>query len=115
MGRSTVSNEKLYEKIGERIAECRHKKSLTQENLANEIDVSIQYISNLERGIVGASVETIIKICRALEVSSDYILLGDNSTFFSKTTYIDLKQLNKKELDIISSAINVILSSGRNK
>ncbi|WP_297567421.1 helix-turn-helix domain-containing protein [uncultured Faecalibaculum sp.] len=62
--------------IGSRIQKCRKTKGLTQEQMAEGMDVSVQYISDLERGVTGGSVSTIIRICQLLETSADYILLG---------------------------------------
>ena len=114
MRQSSTQKKDLYIEIGKRIAECRRRHSLTQEDLANEIEVSTQYISNLERGLVGASVETIIKICNVLESSSDYILLGSGSSIGKRTANIDLNRLSKKQLDYISESLNIILTSGNN-
>ena len=54
----------------------RELAGLTQEKLAETIDVSVQYVSDLERGKVGASTATLIRISQALHVSCDYLLLG---------------------------------------
>lgn len=62
--------------IGERIKESREGTHLTQEQLAERIDVSPQYISDLERGVVGVSIPTLKRLCIALGVSSDRILFG---------------------------------------
>ena len=70
----------LYLEIGKRIKKARETAHVTQEQLAENISVSSkQYISDLERGMVGASVPTIIKICDSLHASADYILLGVTS------------------------------------
>ena len=61
-------------RIGERVKISREAAGLTQEKLAEYIDVSVQYISDLERGVVGSSVKTMIKLCNVLKVSSDYSL-----------------------------------------
>lgn len=65
--------------IGERIKSAREQAKLTQEQFAELIDVSPQYISDLERGVVGASISTIKRICSTLYISSDQILFGKNS------------------------------------
>lgn len=62
--------------MGQRIQQARKSARITQMKFAEKIDVSTQYISDLERGIVGCSVATLLKICDALEVSTDYILRG---------------------------------------
>ena len=64
----------LNVEIGERIRIARNHANVTQEQLAEMIDVSPQYVSDLERGVVGLSVATLRKICSQLNVSSDSIL-----------------------------------------
>ena len=77
-GGNRISTEKkpLNVQIGARIKQAREQAHVTQERLAEQIEVSVQYISDLERGKVGASVSTVIKICQTLQVSCDYLLLG---------------------------------------
>ncbi len=62
--------------IGEQIKVAREQIKMTQENLAERIDVSPQYVSDLERGVVGVSVSTLKKACLALGISSDQIIFG---------------------------------------
>ena len=62
--------------IGERIIERRKQLNLTQEQIAEKMDVSIQMISNLERGNKAIKIDNLIKISEILGVSTDYILLG---------------------------------------
>lgn len=62
--------------IGEQIRLAREQAKLTQEQFAERIEVSPQYISDLERGVVGISIPTLKRACVALGVSSDRILFG---------------------------------------
>lgn len=62
--------------MGRRIQQVRKTAHLTQMKFAEKIDVSTQYVSDLERGIVGCSVPTLLKICDVLDVSADFILRG---------------------------------------
>ena len=71
-----MGNDNLLREIGARICEIRKKKRLTQEELAEKMDVSIQMISNLERGKKAIRPENIVKLCEALDVSAEYILRG---------------------------------------
>lgn len=97
--------------IGERIQKARELSGYTQEKLADKINVSTQYISDLERGIVGTSVPTLIKICKTLCVSSDYILMGtqDGNDISSVTNR--LRYLSKDEMRIVENSINVIIDA----
>ena len=60
--------------IGKNIRRCRVAKKLRQEQLAEIIDVSSNYIGNLERGEKMPSLETLVAIADALEVSADVLL-----------------------------------------
>ena len=75
--------------IGEQVRFAREQAKLTQEVLAERIDVSPQYISDLERGVVGVALPTLKKLCCALGVASDQILFGtqlyDRGTILSNT------------------------------
>ena len=62
--------------IGEQVRIAREQAKLTQEQFAERIEVSPQYISDLERGVVGISIPTLKRACVALGVSSDQILFG---------------------------------------
>lgn len=62
--------------MGERIYSRRKLLGLTQEELAEKIDVSIQMISNLELGKKAIRPENLVKISKALDISTDYILKG---------------------------------------
>ena len=62
--------------IGERIRNSRERAGMTQEKLAERADVSSQYISDLERGVVGISIPTLKRVCTSLGVSSDEVLFG---------------------------------------
>lgn len=69
--------------IGERIKAAREQTKMTQECLAERIEVSPQYVSDLERGVVGVSLTTLKKICLVLNVSSDQLLFGANGEAIS--------------------------------
>lgn len=62
--------------IGERIKQAREQAHLTQETFSERIEVSPQYVSDLERGVVGVSIPTLKRICITLGISADHILFG---------------------------------------
>ena len=62
--------------IGKRIKQCRKKQHLTQESLAEKIEVSPHYIYEIERGTKTMSILTLYKLSNTLNVSADYILTG---------------------------------------
>ena len=63
--------------IGSRLREARNIAKLTQEQLAEKVDIGTTYLSDIERGAKFPSFSLFIKIVNALGVSSDYILRGE--------------------------------------
>lgn len=82
-----TEKEKILRKnIGKKIKLARSKTNYTQEDLAEKISLSPRYISQLERGIAFGSASTIVGLCKALNISSDFL-------------FNDLIETNSKELD----------------
>ena len=65
-----------YSVIGSRIKEARLSKNLTQEELADEIDISVAFLSRVERGNSHINLKRLNQICGLLDVSEGYILNG---------------------------------------
>jgi len=65
------------EEIGLRICNRRKQLGLTQEALAEKGDVTAQFVSNAELGKRAMRPENLIKISKALDISTDYLLTGD--------------------------------------
>ncbi len=58
----------LQKKLGQRIAALRRAKGLTQENLAEAIGCSVEFISLVERGVNAPSVAGLDKFSSVLGV-----------------------------------------------
>ncbi len=74
-----MGDEKLLKEIGARISKRRRELSITQELLAEKMEVSVQMISNLELGKKAVRPENLVKLCKALRISADYVLCGTRS------------------------------------
>ena len=61
---------------GARIRELRIAKNLTQDELAEHMNVSHGYISFIESGKRGCSVDVLIALSALFGVSIDYLVLG---------------------------------------
>ena len=66
--------------IGKRIRQQREFLSLTREEFAERIEISPQFLAEIENGTKGMSAETLYKLCDRLNISADYMLLGRQST-----------------------------------
>ena len=66
----------LNASIGSRIAALRKEHSMTQEQLAEKLDISIKHCSSVERGLSALSLEKLIDVSNLFDVSLDYLIKG---------------------------------------
>lgn len=84
-----------FEIIGSRIQKRRKILNKTQENLAEYLDVSVGYVSLIERGKTKIALDTLARICDFLSCS-----IGDLTEDISKK---NLGYLNSEIIDKINS------------
>ena len=63
-----------YCKIGERVRKFRRAKGLSQEQLAEKVDISVTHISHIETGNTKLSLSVLLNIANALEVQANDLL-----------------------------------------
>lgn len=96
--------------IGKRIQKARLSAGMTQADLADGVEVSEQYISDLERGVVGASVQTLMNICSVLSLTSDSILFGVVDVP-SGMLFQQLESLSVKEFRLVEESVRLMLEA----
>lgn len=72
----------INELVGRRISCLRKDKKLSQQKFANEADIERSYFTHIEKGRKNISLNTLIKITSALEISLN--------EFFSSTEFTEL-------------------------
>ena len=82
-----------YESIGRRIKRYRMDKKLSQEELGQEILTSSVHISYVESGSRKLSLELLVSIANALDVSADDLL--QRSTTFSSTATMTRRRFSQ--------------------
>lgn len=68
-----------YTVIGQRIRQARLAKNYTQDELSEKLDVSIAFLSRVERGSSHINLKRLHQLCNLLDVSEGYILNGASS------------------------------------
>ena len=96
----------IKKQLGEKIKRYRKKSGLTQEKLAEIIDISSRNLSNIELGISYPKPETIEKIIQTLDVSIEELFSTDhlktNSELINEINlYIENAKNNRKKLEQI--------------
>ena len=87
--------------IGKRIQNRRKQLGFTQEQLADGINVSVQMVSNLERGNKSIRIDNLIRLCQLLDVSTDYILTGKENHSDISALAQQIASLPEKEKGMI--------------
>lgn len=100
--------------VGEQIKAAREQARMTQEQLAERVDVSPQYVSDLERGVVGASLTTLSRVCTALGVSSDQILFGQSREDRAFCIADKCRDLSDRQFSILVEIINRYIEAVEN-
>lgn len=98
--------KELNIRIGEQVRIAREEARLTQEQLAERIDVSPQYVSDLERGVVGISVAKLKCLCISLGVSSDQILFGSSRENQSPIFQEKCRTLSKEQVLLLMEIVD---------
>ena len=66
-----------FQAIGLKIKERRQNQGVTQEYVANLLDVNPSHVSNIECGHARPSLTSLVKIANILECSVDYFISGE--------------------------------------
>lgn len=62
--------------IGKRVRSQREALGITREQFAEKADINPQFLSEIEHGKKAMSVESLYKVCLALNISPEYLLFG---------------------------------------
>ena len=101
--------DNLYQDIGKRISLLRKSHKITQEKLAEELNLTIKHISAVERGVSSLSLEKMIELSIVLDCTLDYLVLGkDYGNPLNNFPASILNILNSKDTDEITLLLEYI-------
>lgn len=89
-----------YLSLGKRIKEERLKLNLTQEKLAEMVDISATYLGQIERGERGITLENLVKLANKFGVTIDCLMTDSyKSTAKEEILFKELHQLFDSKTD----------------
>ncbi len=101
-----------YKKIGVRVRAERKALNLSREKFAEIIDLSVNYVGQIERGEKRFSVDTICRISECLHSSLDYLIKGVDLPITNKDvselSYL-LDKCSKYEANLITDVVKVLI------
>ena len=95
-----------YDVLGMMIKTRRKELKLTQEDLAEKVEISTSFMGHIERGSRVLSVDTLRRLCVVLDLSADALLGLEYDHLVSGMTDQDLEMaqtLLQHTLDIVKS------------
>ena len=116
-GADVREKKEINVRIGNQIRIAREAAGLTQDRFAELVSLATKNVSDIERGVVGVSVGSLIRICETLSISSDSILFeeGTRNDAYSITERLSNLPPEQFEiaLDIINKLFEAFASSGK--
>ena len=97
--------------LGKIFKEYRTKNKLTQEQIAEELEISVKYISRIENGTGGVKVETLVNYMNILGISPNVIFekLIENDTLKRQIELSKkINELPEDKIDFIVSIVDLI-------
>lgn len=108
-----MGDSELLREIGIRVSARRKELRFTQEQLAEQMEVSPQMISNLEKGKKAIRPENLLRLSEVLRISTDYILTGHRTEVEASTAFLRFSQLNTRHQHIIEELIDCLIENGK--
>lgn len=99
-----------YSEMGNRIKIRRKELRLKQAELAETLEISNNHMSSIENGRQKPSMDIFIKICKYLNVTLDYLLLGTMHAYNVPQDILDkLRLCNQPDIELAKDFIELLV------
>lgn len=102
-----------YELLGSRLKQERLKMNLTQEKLAEKVEVSHAYIGQIERGERSLTLDTLVRLANCLGVTVDYLLsdeLEKNGHYYTDKVKQLMQERSSDEQQLIYEILDLMFT-----
>lgn len=102
--------ELQYKEMGTRIKVRHRELKIKQAELAETLEISNNHMSSIENGRQKPSLDTLIGICRCLNVTPDYLLLGTMHAYNIPQDILDkLRLCNQSDIELARDFIELLV------
>ena len=99
----------MGKEVGQRIRELREMQCYTREVFAEKVDITPQFLYEIEVGRKGFSADTLCKMAKSLSVSCDYIMTGeDGSKKGNEKIICVLEMVTPKQKSRMHEILNIL-------
>ena len=97
--------------VGANIKREREKAGLTQDRFSELLGIGSKSLSSIERGVVGVSLTTLLRICDILHISANALLYEQSRKNDVDSIALQLQLLSAEQLDIASNVISNLIKA----
>lgn len=102
--------------MGNRIKVRRKELHIKQSELAETLEISNNHISSIENGRQKPSLDTFIRLCDCLNVTPDYLLLGNMHAYNLPQDILDkLRLCSQEDILLARDFIELLVKRNRKK
>lgn len=103
-----IKSEDILKTLGKKIKKVRIAKGLTQEALAEKIEISTDLLRNIENARNIGSISTVLNLCNALGITPNFLfadLLNKNRSDYDNTLYKLFNKISPEDKEILKQII----------
>ena len=97
--------------VGANIKREREKAGFTQDHFSELLGIGSKSLSSIERGVVGVSLTTLLRICDILHISANVLLYEQTQKNDVDGILLQLKLLNAEQFEIASDVITNLIKA----
>lgn len=97
--------------VGANIKREREKAGFTQDQFSELLGIGSKSLSSIERGVVGVSLTTLLKICDVLHISANALLYEQAQKNDADSIAMQLQRLSPEQFQIASDVITSLIKA----
>lgn len=97
--------------VGANIKREREKANFTQDQFSELLGIGSKSLSSIERGVVGVSLTTLLRICDILHISANVLLYEQAQKNDADSIALQLKMLSAEQFEIASDVMSNLIKA----
>ena len=97
--------------VGANIKREREKAGFTQDQFSELLGIGSKSLSSIERGVVGVSLTTLLRICDILHISANVLLYEKSRKNDVDSIALRLEQLSAEQFEIASNVMTNLIQA----
>lgn len=112
-----IDKHSFAKQLGLNISKCRQRLNLTQEQLAEKLNIGNEAISRIERGVAMPSLMRLVEFANVFQCSVADLLVKNNSTSKDETEYLHslLSGLKKSDRECVINVVETLVTHLKSK